>query len=160
MANALKGAVAAASAGWIASFNNSDAAGCASFYEDDATMYSVPFGAFRGRAEIEAFWARLIKEGFAIVEYIDPKIEIIDERSAVLTSTWATNKADGVIIRELWALQPCGRALLKEDCFVALGWNGSWGGASDQNARMVAAGRLEPQTEQIDFMLPDPRQWF
>ena len=160
MVNCVKGAIAAASAGWISCLNNSDAAGCASYYEDDATIFSVPFGLFKGRAQIEGFWARLIKKGFAIVERIDPKIEVIDHQSAVLTSTWATNKANGVVIRELWSLQPDGRALLKEDCFVALGWNDPLSGASDKGGRTPVAGRMEPQIGRTDFSLPDPRQWF
>ena len=160
MVSCVKGAIADASAGWISCLNNSDAAGCASYYEDDATVFSVPFGSFRGRAQIEGFWARLIKDGFSIIEYIDPKIKVIDHRLAVLTSTWATNKAPGVITRGLWALQPGGTALLKDDCFVALGWDGTGGGAIERNARMLTAGRIQPQTEQIDFTLPQPRLWF
>jgi hypothetical protein len=62
----------------------------------------------------------LIDGGFADVQYVDPKIEAIDDRSALLTSKWAMNKAHGVITRELWVLQADATALLREDHFEAL----------------------------------------
>lgn len=83
-------------------------------------MVATPFGAFIGRAEIEAFWRRLIDDGFAEVEYVDPIIDAIDDQSAVLTSRWKMNKAHGIITRELWVLQADGTALLREDHFEAL----------------------------------------
>lgn len=121
MATEMTTAVMAASERWKSSFNGGDAAGCAACYEEDATMVAAPFGTFTGRAEIEAFWTKLIKDGFSDVDYIDPKIEDVDERSAVLSSGWKMNKARGVITRELWVLQPDGSALLREDHFEALG---------------------------------------
>ena len=119
MAHAMEQATAAASAQWKAYFNSGDAAGCASCYEDDAKMVAAPFGTFVGRAQIEAFWRNLIDQGFADVDYVDPKIEVIDDRSAVLTSKWTMNNAQGVITRELWVLQPDGTARLREDHFEA-----------------------------------------
>lgn len=83
-------------------------------------MVATPFGTFVGRAEIEAFWRNLIDGGFADVQYVDPKIEAIDDRSALLTSKWKMNKAHGVITRELWVLQADPTALLREDHFEAL----------------------------------------
>jgi len=114
-------AVQAASRKWMAAFNAGDAAGCAANYETDAVMVAQPFGTFTGRAEIEAFWAKIIGDGFCNVEYIDPDIEVIDETSAVQSSKWRMNKAHGVITKELWVVQDDGQALLREDEFEVLG---------------------------------------
>ena len=84
-------------------------------------MVATPFGTFIGRADIEVFWRKLIDDGFAEVEYVEPTIEVIDDKSAVLTSKWRMNKAHGIITRELWVLQADGTALLREDHFEALG---------------------------------------
>ena len=129
MKTSAKDAALKASADWKAYFNAGDAAGCASCYEEDAIMVAKPFGTFKGRAEIEAFWTNLITDGFTDVEYINPNIEPLDDKSAVLTSKWKMNKAHGVITRELWVLQSvlpeAGNqevtALLREDHFEALG---------------------------------------
>ena len=121
MTTTVKEATAAASAKWQAFFNAGDPGGCASCYEADATMVATPFGTYRGRGEIEAFWTKLIEDGFSDVEYLDAKIEVIDDHSAVLTSKWRMNKAEGVITRELWVRQPDGSMRLREDHFEALG---------------------------------------
>ena len=84
-------------------------------------MQAKPFGTFTGTAEICAFWQKLIDDGFAEVEYLDPKIEVIDATSAILTSGWKMNKASGVIHKELWVLQNDGTAQLREDDFEATG---------------------------------------
>jgi len=114
-------AVQAASRKWQAAFNAGDSAGCAANYETDAVMVAKPFGTFTGRAEIEAFWAKIIGDGFAEVNYVEPGIEVIDETSAVLSSKWRMNKAHGVITKELWVVQDDGVALLREDDFEVLG---------------------------------------
>jgi len=114
-------AVREASSKWKAAFNSGDGAGCAAQYEQHAVMHAKPIGTFTGRAEIEAFWKKLIGDGFADVEYLDPKIEAVDETSAVLTSGWKMNKAAGVIHRELWVLQEDGSAKLREDDFEVTG---------------------------------------
>ena len=114
-------AVWAASARWQEAFNTQNAAGCAAAYEPDAVMVAKPFGTFRGRAEIEAFWKKLHDDGFADVAYVDPKLEVVDASSAVLSSGWTMNNARGVITKELWILQEDGTALLREDEFEALG---------------------------------------
>ena len=129
MKTSAKDAALKASADWKAYFNAGDAAGCASCYEEDAIMVAKPFGTFKGRAEIEAFWTNLITDGFTDVEYINPNIEPLDDKSAVLTSKWKMNKAHGVITREVWVLQSvlpeagnqAVTALLREDHFEALG---------------------------------------
>lgn len=114
-------AVRTASEKWKSAFNAGDAAGCASCYEPDATMVAAPFGTFAGREAIQAFWTKLIDDGYTGVDYVDPKIVVVDDTSAVLSAGWTMNKAQGVITRELWVLQDDGTALLREDHFEARG---------------------------------------
>lgn len=109
-----------ASAVWAAAFNRDDALGCASAYESDAVMHATAFGTFRGHTEIKSFWESLIGDGYAGVAYINPKIEVIDSNSAVLSADWSMNKTHGVITREFWVLQDDGTAKLREDAFEAL----------------------------------------
>lgn len=113
-------AVKASSEKWKAAFNSQDAAGCAAMYEPHAVMHARPFGTFTGREEIAGFWAKLIQDGFADVEYVEPRIEVVDESTALLTSQWRMNQAKGVIHRELWVLGEDGVARLREDDFEAL----------------------------------------
>ncbi|MGI9242446.1 MAG: YybH family protein [Verrucomicrobiales bacterium] len=112
-------AVKEASEHWKGAFNSGDAAGCAGQYEESAVMKAEPFGTFEGSAAIEGFWQKLIDDGFSDVEYLEPKLEVIDEESALLTSGWRMNKAQGVIHRELWKIQGDGSAKLREDHFEA-----------------------------------------
>jgi len=114
-------AVNKASARWQSSFNSGNAEGCAAQYESTAVMHARPFGTFTGTADIQEFWQKLIDDGFNDVEYIEPRISVIDDKSAVLTSGWKMNKARGVIHKELWVLQEDGSAKLREDDFEANG---------------------------------------
>lgn len=113
-------AVNKASETWKESFNTGNAAGCAAQYEADAVMHARPFGTFTGTAEVQAFWEKLIADGFQDVQYINPKLEVIDEQSAILRSGWKMNNAQGVIHKELWVLQADGSAKLREDDFEAM----------------------------------------
>jgi ketosteroid isomerase-like protein len=113
-------AVKKASEGWKASFNRGDAQGCASFYEENAIMNASPLGSFHGKQEIEQFWKKLIDDHFSEVEYIDPKIEIIDDVSATITGNWKMNKAHGVLHEEYWVVQSDGSAKLRRDHFEIL----------------------------------------
>lgn len=108
-----------ASEAWKNAFNTGNAAGCAAQYESDAVMHARPFGTFTGTEEITAFWQQLVDGGYSDVEYIEPKFEVVDENSVLLTSSWKMNKAAGVIHRELWVLQADGSAKLREDDFEA-----------------------------------------
>ena len=117
--NIVLSAVNKASSQWKSAFNSGDAVGCATHYEKDAVMHARPFGIFTGTAEIQGFWQKLIDDGFSNVEYVEPKIEVVDEIRAILTSDWAMNKAAGVIHKELWVLQEDGTAKLREDDFEA-----------------------------------------
>ncbi|MGB1238824.1 MAG: YybH family protein [Pseudomonadales bacterium] len=119
MSDTLLAAVQQASQTWKNAFNSGDAAGCAAQYESDAVMHARPFGTFTGTAEITAFWQQLIDGGYSDVEYIEPKLEVVDEQSVLLSSGWKMNKAAGVIHRELWVLQSDGSAKLREDDFEA-----------------------------------------
>ncbi len=114
---ALFSAVVSASHLWASAFNASDAEGCAAQYEHEAVMHAKPFGTFQGRDNIQQFWTNLINDGFADVVYLEPKIQVLDERSVILTSGWKMNNAAGVIHKELWVLQADGTAKLREDDF-------------------------------------------
>jgi ketosteroid isomerase-like protein len=116
---AVLNAVHKASEQWKSAFNSGDAAACAAQYEKNAIMRARPFGTFTGTPEIQGFWQNLINQGYSDVDYLDPKIEVIDEKSAILSSGWKMNKAGGVIHKELWVLQPDGSAKLREDDFEA-----------------------------------------
>ncbi len=113
-------AVKEASERWKNAFNSGDAAGCAAQYEPNAVMHAKPFGTFNGTNEIQTFWKQLVDDGFAEVEYVEPKLEVLNDESALLTARWKMNKASGVIHRELWVLQPDGSAKLREDEFEAI----------------------------------------
>ncbi len=113
--------VSTASRKWKDAFNSGDAAGCAAQYEENAVMNAKPFGTYTGTTEIKEFWQKLMDDGFSDVDYIDPIVEVVDERSAILKSGWKMNKAAGVIHKELWVIQSDGTAKLREDDFEALG---------------------------------------
>ena len=114
-------AIKAASQRWKEAFNAGNASGCAACYEESATMKVTPMGTFEGRSEIQAFWEKLIADGFAEVEYLDPRIEVLNENTGKLSSGWKMNKAHGVISKEVWVLQENGQALLREDAFEVQG---------------------------------------
>ncbi|WP_019506656.1 hypothetical protein [Pleurocapsa sp. PCC 7319] len=114
---ALLDAVNKASTQWKSAFNSGNAVGCAAQYEATAIMEAKPFGTFVGTENIKSFWQKIIDDGFSDVEYLEPKIEVVDETSAILTSGWRMNKAKGIIHKELWVLQEDGQAKLREDYF-------------------------------------------
>ena len=121
LSSSILDAVKLASKQWQTAFNSGDAVGCANQYEKDAVMHARPFGTFTGREEIQGFWQKLIDDGFSDVEYINPRIEVLDETSALLKSGWRMNQASGIIHKELWVLQADGTAKLREDDFEANG---------------------------------------
>ena len=110
-------AVVQASERWKSAFNEGDAEGCANQYEEHATMEARPLGSFVGKDAIQQFWTKLIADGFSDVVYLNTSIQVIDETSAILSSQWRMNKAQGMIHKELWVIQDDGTAKLKEDIF-------------------------------------------
>jgi uncharacterized protein (TIGR02246 family) len=112
-------AIAKSSLAWRDAFNAGDAAAAAALYEEDAIMVAKPFGTFRGRQAIQAFWTDLIQKGFDDVVYYRTQTSIIDKtlKSARVSADWEMNNAKGIITNETWVLQPDGTALLREDHF-------------------------------------------
>lgn len=104
---------------WREAFNAGDAQRCALIYERCATVRAEPFGIFKGRNAIQAFWQTLIDHGFSNVEYMEPKIEVQDAGTAILTADWTMNKAYGQIHREVWARQEDGTVKLREGVIEA-----------------------------------------
>ncbi len=110
-------AVTQASHDWKKAFNQGDANTAAAMYEKDAVMVVKPFGTYKGRAQILAFWTQLIEQGFAEVVYDSTVVKLLDKNSAIISANWRMNNAHGIITQELWVLQPDGRAMLREDHF-------------------------------------------
>ncbi|MTI09492.1 SgcJ/EcaC family oxidoreductase [Rhodospirillaceae bacterium RKSG073] len=111
-------AVATASRAWRDAFNAGDAAAAAALYEEDAVMVAKPFGTFKGREAIQAFWTNLVEKGFDDVIYFNTVTKVDRElTSAQVTAEWKMNNAKGIITNEHWVLQPDGTALLREDHF-------------------------------------------
>lgn len=81
-------AVAETSSKWKAAFNFGNATVCAAQYKPDAIMHARPFTTFTGTREISAFWQGLIDDGYADVDYVDPKLKVVDQSSVILTSLW------------------------------------------------------------------------
>ena len=106
---------------WANAFNRQDAKGLAQQYVEDCVMVAKPFGQFKGRGEIEAFWQNIMDQGFNDVNYTDSEWEKVDEKSFILTSKWTMNKVYGVVHRELWTLQEDGTAKLTYDEFEVQG---------------------------------------
>ncbi|MGH1441419.1 MAG: nuclear transport factor 2 family protein [Cellvibrionaceae bacterium] len=113
-------AVAVASKAWKDAFNAGDAAAAAELYEDDAIMVVKPFGTFKGKEEILAFWTDIINKGFDDVVYFNTTTIVLDHQSAQISADWRMNNARGVITNETWVIQPNGKALLHEDHFEIL----------------------------------------
>lgn len=106
---------------WKAAFNQQDAAGCAARYMEEAEMEARPFGTFKGRAAIQAFWQGIIDQGFADVAYTDVQWEQVADGGYLLSSKWTMNKAFGVVHREHWVVDQDGEARLAHDIFEVLG---------------------------------------
>jgi ketosteroid isomerase-like protein len=105
---------------WKQSFNEGNAQGCASCYENNAVMTANPMGTFTGNEAILGFWKMLIEGGYHSVKYINPELKVVDENTVVLSSEWEMNKASGKIHKEVWVKQPDGTMKLREDEFSVL----------------------------------------
>ena len=106
---------------WVEAFNAGDLDGCVALYAADAVMHAKPSGTFIGIDEIREYWRVVIKEGFEEVEFIEPKMELIDEEQVLVTGGWRMDRLRGVVHKDLWVLQPDGTARLLEDNFEMLG---------------------------------------
>lgn len=114
----LSKAVATASQKWRDAFNAGDAAAAAALYEENAIMVAKPFSTFEGRAAIQAFWTQLVAGGYDDVIYDNTTTVVSrDLSTAQVSAEWKMNNAHGIITNELWALQPDGTALLREEHF-------------------------------------------
>ncbi|MCH9648114.1 MAG: nuclear transport factor 2 family protein [Deltaproteobacteria bacterium] len=120
MSQGNRSTVLAAAQEWKDAFNRQDAAGCAACYTADATMHAEPLARAQGREEIQTFWQGLIDAGFRDVEYLDPKVELLSDSKARLTSPWTMNRASGRIHNETWELSSEGQWLLTYDHFEVL----------------------------------------
>jgi glyoxylase-like metal-dependent hydrolase (beta-lactamase superfamily II) len=110
-------AVKKATQQWVDAFNRGDAKTAALSYDVNAIMGAKPFGEFIGYDAIHTFWSDLIAKGFDDVEYINSNIEVLNRYSAIVSSDWKMNKAEGVITKELWVLGDDGIAKLRLDDF-------------------------------------------
>lgn len=108
-------------AAWQTAFNSQDAAGCAAQYNETCIMNARPFGTFEGREAIQAFWQKIIDQGFKDVDYTDVKWEEHQDGGYILTSSWTMNKAFGVVHREHWVVEEDGHARLISDDFEVQG---------------------------------------
>jgi hypothetical protein len=110
---------------WQKAFNSQDAAACAGQYTADSVMDARPFGTFKGRDEIQAFWKNIMDQGYADVAYTDVSWQAVSEEEKeqgyILTSSWTMNKAFGVVHKEHWVVEADGRARLLSDDFEIQG---------------------------------------
>lgn len=112
-------------AAWQAAFNQQDAAGCAGQYTEKSIMDARPFGTFKGREEIQAFWQNIMDQGYKDVAYSDVQWQAVNqddsEEGYILTSSWTMNKAFGVVHKEHWIVEADGKARLISDDFEIQG---------------------------------------
>ena len=112
-------------AAWQAAFNQQNAAGCAGQYTENSVMDARPFGTFKGREEIQAFWQNIMDQGYKDVAYSDVQWQAVNqdnsEEGYILTSSWTMNKAFGVVHKEHWIVEADGKARLISDDFEIQG---------------------------------------
>jgi pimeloyl-ACP methyl ester carboxylesterase len=105
-----------ASQNWIANFNKGDTITVSEAYTKNALMVAKPFGTFKGRKAIEAFWTPFIKSGATDLKYTNTKIKVVTKNRAILSSDWKMNVGKGVITNETW-IKTGGIWKLSEDYF-------------------------------------------
>lgn len=106
---------------WQDAFNRQNAEGCADQYNEQCIMHARPFGTFKGKESIQAFWQEIIDQGFAEVNYTEVKWTPINDDGYILTSNWTMNKGFGVVHREHWVVETDGKARLISDDFEVQG---------------------------------------
>jgi pimeloyl-ACP methyl ester carboxylesterase len=105
-----------ASQNWIANFNKGDTITVSEAYTKNALMVAKPFGTFKGRKAIEAFWTPFIKSGATDLKYTNTKIKVVTKNKAILSSDWKMNVGKGIITNETW-IKKGGIWKLSEDYF-------------------------------------------
>lgn len=106
---------------WKQAFNRQDAAACAAQYTQDSVMEARPFGTFKGKPAIQAFWQDIMDKGFADVKYSEVSWEPTGPNGYLLSANWTMNKAFGVVHREHWIVETDGNARLVSDDFEIQG---------------------------------------
>ncbi len=106
------------SATWIESFNSGNIKACSENYSENAVMDARPMGQFEGREAIHKFWTGFVNSTKAKdLVYTDIKVDVINEKSAILSANWSMNVGKGFITKELW-VKTGGNWLLVEDDFT------------------------------------------
>ncbi|MTI30426.1 hypothetical protein [Xanthovirga aplysinae] len=108
-----------ASKDWINNFNNGNVEACVNGYTKEAILRTLPFGLKKGRKEISDFWTPFIKSGATNLIYTNPSVEVVDEKTALLSANWSMNVGRGVIYQEKWE-KIDGKWLLTYDDFEVL----------------------------------------
>ncbi len=91
-----------ASQQWIANFNKGKTIAVSQAYTKNALMVAKPFGTFKGRQAIEAFWTPFIESGATNLKYTNTQIKVVTENKAILSSDWEMNVGKGIITNETW----------------------------------------------------------
>lgn len=104
---------------WVDAFNRGDLDHCADTYTETALLEAKPFGTFKGREAIRAFWADLLNKGARNLNYEHIKLDQLDARTMILSARWTMNIGGGVISVERWE-EINGRWMLTEDRFEVL----------------------------------------
>ena len=91
-----------ASKEWIQTFNQGNAAACVAGYKKDAVLRAIPFGLKKGEKEITEFWTPFMASGASNLVYTNVAIEVVNEKTALLSANWSMNVGYGVIYQEKW----------------------------------------------------------
>lgn len=109
-----------ASQRWIQAFNQGNAQVCGSAYQGkSAVMRAKPFGVKQGSVAITAFWASLVKQGAAQLEYTQVAIQVVNKHTVLLSANWRMNIGEGKIYQEKW-IKEKGKWYLAYDDFEVL----------------------------------------
>ncbi|WGL60594.1 alpha/beta fold hydrolase [Pigmentibacter sp. JX0631] len=90
-------------------------------YSQNALLQSMPieFGTVEGKNSIAKYWQIVLNTGAADMKYLDRKILVVDENTALLSSPWSMNKIKGQITLEKW-VKKGSKWFLVEDNFEVL----------------------------------------
>lgn len=109
---------------WADAFNSEAVKGKAKkiyeAYKNDAILQSLPieFGNATGKDNIRKYWQTVIDSGAKDLIYINRKILVVDESTALLSASWTMNKFKGIITMEKW-VKKGSKWFLAEDNFEA-----------------------------------------